>query len=368
MIDEFLLKITQEWTLGKWGFGFRYKLDVLGRFGWEVVSALGRIAGDQQLVLKRERREDRIEKERKILEKLSVILKAEKEQREAELEAYIDKLTKQIKKKVTDELVELDAKEKREKELSSGIKAKEKILPLLPKVGDVVCENTVIKDVKLTVTASIDSKDKLTYEGKIKINIDATKALLKNKNQYRQSEASKLSSKCEKEILSSIKGYKKKSLGGFSLSGNIQINYKGKATSVSSLYETFDIKPFPSYFSDRYWIAMELKIILTFIAGLITAYVTVWNAERKISIENITKERAKWRDKIRELSINVNAAMVESDNEKLSVLRNQFRLLLNPADKEDQYIIELLSLSEKEDNMKKANEFSVSCFRKHIFG
>jgi len=113
---------------------------------------------------------------------------------------------------------------------------------------------------------------------------------------------------------------------------------------------------------------MELKIILTFIAGLITAYVTVWNAERKISIENITKERAKWRDKIRELSINVNAAMVESDNEKLSVLRNQFRLLLNPADKEDQYIIELLSLSEKEDNMKKANEFSVSCFRKHIFG
>ena len=123
---------------------------------------------------------------------------------------------------------------------------------MLPKVGDVVCENTVIKDVKLTVTASIDSKDKLTYEGKIKINIDATKALLKNKNQYRQSEASKLSSKCEKEILSSIKGYKKKSLGGFSLSGNIQINYKGKATSVSSLYETFDIKPFPSYFSDRY--------------------------------------------------------------------------------------------------------------------
>lgn len=237
---------------GHEGINLQYKLDVLGRFGWEVVSALGRIAGDQQLVLKRERREDRIEKERKILEKLSVILKAEKEQREAELEAYIDKLTKQIKKKVTDELVELDAKEKREKELSSGIKAKEKILPLLPKVGDVVCENTVIKDVKLTVTASIDSKDKLTYEGKIKINIDATKALLKNKNQYRQSEASKLSSKCEKEILSSIKGYKKKSLGGFSLSGNIQINYKGKATSVSSLYETFDIKPFPSYFSDRY--------------------------------------------------------------------------------------------------------------------
>jgi len=104
---------------------------------------------------------------------------------------------------------------------------------------------------------------------------------------------------------------------------------------------------------------MELKIILTFIAGLITAYVTVWNAERKISIENITKERAKWRDKIRELSVNVNTAMVESDNEKLSILRSQFRLLLNPDDKEDQHIIGLLSLSEKEDNMKKANEFSI---------
>lgn len=237
---------------GHEGINLQYKLDILGRFGWEVVSALGHIAGDQQLVLKRERREDRIEKERKILEKLSVILKAEKEQKEAELEAYIEKLTKQITSKVTDELVELDAEEKREKELNSAIKAKEKILPLLPKVGDIICENTVIQDVKLTVTASIDSKDKLTYEGKITINIDATKALLKNKNQYRQSEASKLSSKCEKEILSSIKGYKKKTIGGFSLSGNIQIIYKDKATSVSSLYETFDIKPFPSYFSDRY--------------------------------------------------------------------------------------------------------------------
>jgi len=68
---------------------------------------------------------------------------------------------------------------------------------------------------------------------------------------------SKIRIKYEQEIpsqnnYSSKKGYKKKSLGGFSLSGNIQIIYKGKATSVSSLYETFDIKPFPSYFSDRY--------------------------------------------------------------------------------------------------------------------
>lgn len=104
---------------------------------------------------------------------------------------------------------------------------------------------------------------------------------------------------------------------------------------------------------------METKIILPFIVGLFAAFIAFWSAERKIAIENITQERAKWRDKIRELANCVNKAMIDGDSKKLSSLRNQFRLLLNPNDKNDQIIINLISLDGANEKEIQADKFSV---------
>ncbi len=234
------------------GISLQNKLDLLGRFGWELINTVGSIGGDQQFVLKRERREGRIEKEKKVLEKLSVILKVEKDKKAAELEAYIEKLTNQVAKSDDDGLVELDAMEKKEREFLAAKKAKEIIKPWLPVIDSSVCKNTVIKQLRLNVTASESSRKGLTYEGTVKVDIDATEALLIKKNHYRKSEANKLASICTKQILSNVQGYKEKShLSGFELEGNIQITYDGKTETVSSMYQSFNIKQFPSYW-DRY--------------------------------------------------------------------------------------------------------------------
>ena len=48
-----------------------------------------------------------------------------------------------------------------------------------------------------------------------------------------------------------------------------------------------------------------IKIIFTssVVAGLVAAFVTIWTTQIKISIENITQERAKWRAKVREKTL-----------------------------------------------------------------
>ena len=110
-----------------------------------------------------------------------------------------------------------------------------------------------------------------------------------------------------------------------------------------------------------------MKLLLTFIAGLIAAYVAFWNAEQKIAIDNITKERAKWRDKIREVALEIYKAIMESDKEKLSELKNKFRLLLNPVDTEDNNIINLICVKDESKKEEQADEFSfcVSHLLKH---
>lgn len=112
---------------------------------------------------------------------------------------------------------------------------------------------------------------------------------------------------------------------------------------------------------------MEIKIILTFVAGLIAAYVAFWNAERKIAIDNITKERAKWRDKIREVALEVHKAIITGNQKQLSELKSQFRLLLNPEDEEDKKIIKIICLKDEGGREKQADCFAehVSCLLKH---
>lgn len=63
---------------------------------------------------------------------------------------------------------------------------------------------------------------------------------------------------------------------------------------------------------------------------------------RNIRIENITKERAKWRDKIREIALAVQKDAVRRDPTALEEHHLEFSLNLNPTDPEDRAILELI--------------------------
>jgi hypothetical protein len=76
-----------------------------------------------------------------------------------------------------------------------------------------------------------------------------------------------------------------------------------------------------------------------FVAGVVAGYVAVQSSERKIQIESIAQERAKWRKKIRANALLVQQAAVGHDPIKLDELHLTFRLLLNPHDEEDQLIL-----------------------------
>lgn len=104
---------------------------------------------------------------------------------------------------------------------------------------------------------------------------------------------------------------------------------------------------------------MEIKILLTFVAGILAAYVAFWNSERKIAIDNITKERAKWRDKIREISLDVYKAIISGNKECLTELQSRFRLLLNPEDEEDNRILQLISIKDEQERSEQAEMFSI---------
>jgi hypothetical protein len=93
------------------------------------------------------------------------------------------------------------------------------------------------------------------------------------------------------------------------------------------------------------------------IAALVGGFVARRNIDRTIQIENITQERAKWRDKIRNMATEIRQAAVARDSLKLEGLRMDFSLNLNPLDEEDQEILNVISkLSQPEQTDKSVQE------------
>ncbi|MBA1149496.1 hypothetical protein H0Z60_20830 [Ectothiorhodospiraceae bacterium WFHF3C12] len=105
---------------------------------------------------------------------------------------------------------------------------------------------------------------------------------------------------------------------------------------------------------------MSIQTVLTstVVAGLVAAFISWWISERRIAIENVTQERAKWRERIREKAVETHDAIIRADEEALSRVRAQFRLLLNPFHDEDRAIVVAASVSEVERETQ-AEEFSL---------
>lgn len=106
------------------------------------------------------------------------------------------------------------------------------------------------------------------------------------------------------------------------------------------------------------------------VSAIVAGLVTLRTSERKIEIENITKERAKWREKIRENAYLVRQAATRTDTsrtERLSDLRLTFELLLNPRDPEDLGILSCIDTLKNENDESHLFEFSkrVSYLLKH---
>ena len=84
---------------------------------------------------------------------------------------------------------------------------------------------------------------------------------------------------------------------------------------------------------------MGTALLSGVIAALVAAVVTLYKSGKAISIENITQERQKWRDKIRELAQKIVAAYRGHNTEELLSLHVEMHLLLNPMDKDDKSIL-----------------------------
>lgn len=105
------------------------------------------------------------------------------------------------------------------------------------------------------------------------------------------------------------------------------------------------------------------------LSAIVAGFVARRNSERAIQMENITKERAKWRDKIRDQALAVHKAAAVADGATLRQLRLQLSLNLNPTDTEDLAILGAISrLEEARDSADKVQlEFAdrVSLLLKH---
>lgn len=75
------------------------------------------------------------------------------------------------------------------------------------------------------------------------------------------------------------------------------------------------------------------------VAGLVAGLVALRSSERKIQIENVTQERAKWRSKIRELMATAHKSACSRDTTRLGELVTEFEINLNPLDPEDIAIV-----------------------------
>ena len=234
---------------GHEGIDLQTKLDILGRFGWELVDTLGSIAGDQQLFLKRSRLENRIDIEREALKTLSVILREESEKREKRLKEYLAELDRLREKRDTEPqegLVELDSIEKRDRERDAERKATAAITSMFPEPPNSYQANTQIKSVDVRVSADENDSGKILYKGTITIAVDATEELLIETNKYRASQAKKLLGNFKRGLYKATP----LSIGGltdFDLKVNIQITHAGNVTTVASSSDSVRVKGYKGY-------------------------------------------------------------------------------------------------------------------------
>ena len=107
---------------------------------------------------------------------------------------------------------------------------------------------------------------------------------------------------------------------------------------------------------------MTIETVLTsgVVAALVSGLVSLRNSERKLVIENITQERTKWREKIREKNLQIHEAHQSKESSKIEVAGAELQLLLNPMDPLDRDILsEIPTLKNSESTSQDMERFSI---------
>lgn len=106
---------------------------------------------------------------------------------------------------------------------------------------------------------------------------------------------------------------------------------------------------------------MDLTTVLssTLLAALVAALVSHHSSERKIHAENVTQERAKWRNAMRELADEINKAARAGDSKEIGLRCAQLALNVNPFDLEDKGLVQAAeSLAAPSDLNASVREFT----------
>ncbi|WP_288739727.1 hypothetical protein [uncultured Rheinheimera sp.] len=106
---------------------------------------------------------------------------------------------------------------------------------------------------------------------------------------------------------------------------------------------------------------MELLTVFlssSVIAGSVSAIVSFYVSERRVYIENVTQERAKWRSSIRTLAESIVKSAHSDDFHMVDILSSQLMLNLDPFDSEDILLIHCVDqLATSEDKRVQIKEF-----------
>lgn len=194
-------------------------LDILGRFGWEVITVVGSIGGDQQIVLKR-----RYEKTKVANEGLAIL-----RGRELYLKDLIDILERGRKIREESEaaavaarnqprLVDLDAKESEEKRMQLTAELNAKVKSALNEIQGA-------KDPSVSARV-LDSAGKYSY---VDIKIDLTDLMLKDGGNYR---ASEVRNWLNSTLIPTLKRAFNSVSGSLDITVTANINFNGKVEKV----------------------------------------------------------------------------------------------------------------------------------------
>lgn len=88
--------------------------------------------------------------------------------------------------------------------------------------------------------------------------------------------------------------------------------------------------------------AAIVAAIVSLTVAFVNGFVSLRISAQSIKVDNVTKERAKWRDNVRQKALQVYKAAVNENTERLQELHLEFSLLLNPRDPEDRAILSLI--------------------------
>lgn len=103
-----------------------------------------------------------------------------------------------------------------------------------------------------------------------------------------------------------------------------------------------------------------LKIVGTLGSAFIAGWISASIHNKTIEAANVTQERAKWREEIRQLSAEVSKIMLlgKDKHNQMANLRSQFMLRLNPTDKLDIEIVDLIKI-DVDDLEEHERKFSI---------